>query len=234
MNYGFQDVQLLNGNIGYIKTSAFFDPQRSGPTLTSAMTFVANTDALIVDLRKNSGGNPGMVALFASYFFRGDHRVHLNDLQYRNPGTRGYSVTEWWTLADIPGPRYLDKEVYILTSANTLSAAEELAYDLQTLTRATIVGERTWGGANPGTVILLKEPFQIFMPTGYAINPVTKTNWEGVGVKPDIQVPEQQALSAAEKRALQHLIAKTTDRENLSSLKQALASLTDSRGQASK
>ena len=224
-NYDFEDARRLEGNIGYLKMTGFMGAGIGGPTLAAAMEFLSRTDALIIDLRDNSGGYPSMVALLASYFFRSGIPVHLNDLESRNRGTKEYTLTQWWVFPYVPGPRYVDREVYILTSHETPSAAEEFCYDLQTQKRATVVGETTWGGANPGDVIRLGDHFQVFMPTGHAINPITKTNWEGVGVKPDIEIPQQEALKAAQKAALEHLIAKSSNAKDSDLLRQDLAHL---------
>jgi len=224
-NYSFQQAKRLDGNIGYLKMSAFSDADLGGPTVAGAMAFLANTDALIIDLRENSGGYAAMVTLLASYFFSGEPAVHLNDLEWRRAGTREYTLTQWWVFPSVPGPRYVGKEVYVLTGHDTRSAAEEFAYDLQTQKRATIVGETTWGGANPGEVLRLGDHFQVFMPTGHAVNPITKTNWEGLGVKPDIEVSKENALRVAQKAALDHLVAKTTNEQELAVLKRARASL---------
>lgn len=224
-NFDFEDARRLDGNIGYLKMTGFTGAGLSGPTLPAAMEFLSGTDALIIDLRENSGGSPSMVALLASYFFDGTVPVHLNDLEFRKKGTREYALTQWWILPYVPGPRYVDKEVYILTSHETPSAAEGFSYDLQTLRRATVVGEVTWGGANPGDIIRLGDHFQVFMPTGRAINPITKTNWESVGVKPDIEVRQEEALKAAQKAALEHLIAKSPKANDSNLLRQALSHL---------
>jgi C-terminal processing protease CtpA/Prc len=125
----------------------------------------------------------------------------------------------------VPGQRYIDKEVYILTSPRTFSAAEEFTYDLQALKRVTVVGETTAGGANPGGPYRLGDHFYAAMPRGHSINAVTKSNWEGKGIEPDVKVPEARALKTAHRIALQHLIEKTTDPQALGSLKQALATL---------
>lgn len=142
-NYGFEKVERLSGNIGYLKLTGFADAERGGDTVAGAMAFLANTDALIIDLRENHGGTPEMVDLLASYFFSGDRSVHLNDLSWRKEGTREHDVQQWWTLPYVPGRRYVNKEVYILTSHNTPSAAEEFTYDLKALKRVTVVGETT-------------------------------------------------------------------------------------------
>ena len=223
-NYGFEEAKILDGNVGYLKVNAFTDNQNGRETAASAMAFVAHTDALVIDLRRCMGGSPDMVGLLASYLFPANRRVHLNDISFRKPGTTDHTIQQWWTLPHVPGKRYIDNEVYILTSHRTPSAAEEFAYDLKTLKRATIVGERTWGGANPGEFARLTDHFLAFIPRGQAINPVTKTNWEGTGVEPDINVSEADALKTAHATALQHLIKKTSDLQQLSYLKEALGS----------
>jgi hypothetical protein len=224
-NYALQRVELLPGNVGYLKLNGFTDADRGGATVAGAMAFLANTDALIIDLRENRGGNPGMVQLLASYFFSGGQPVHLNDLSWRQIGSRDEILTQWWTLPYVPGKRYLNKEVYVLTSGRTFSAAEEFTYDLQSLKRATIVGETTRGGANPGGFRRLSDHYSAFIPTGRAINPVTGTNWEGKGVEPDVKVPKENALQRAHRLALQHLIKEAPDTEEADSLRQALESL---------
>lgn len=197
MNHGFNKVERLRGNVGYLEFWGFFDEEMGAGTVAAAMNFVADTDALIIDLRNNGGGNPAMVALVCSYLF-GPEPVHLNDLYWRE----GNRTEEFWTRKQIAGKRYLNKDVYVLTSKRTFSGAEEFAYNLKSLKRATIVGETTGGGAHPGQRIRLHEHFQMFVPTGRAINPNTKTNWEGTGVTPDVDVPADQALIVARLTAL--------------------------------
>jgi C-terminal processing protease CtpA/Prc len=148
-----------------------------------------------------------MVALVATYLFDGEP-VHLNDLQYR----RGDRTQQYWTLPFVPGRRFgRSKPVYVLTSAETFSGAEEFTYDLKTQKRAVIVGETTGGGANPGDEHRVAEHFTIFVPDGRAINPITKTNWEGTGIKPDVETPPEDALITAHILAIEQRIAATTD-----------------------
>jgi hypothetical protein len=207
-NAGFRKVERLAGNVGYLEFDRFMDTAEITGPAAAAMTFLANTDALIIDLRKNGGGSPRGVQVVCSYLF-GREPVHLNSLYWR----KGDRTEEFWTLKDLPAPRYLDKEVYVLTSGRTFSGAEECAYNLQTRKRATIVGETTGGGAHPGGGVPIGEHFIMFVPTGRAINPVTQTNWEGVGVKPDVAVAADQALAEAHKRAVQKLLEKAPDEE---------------------
>jgi C-terminal processing protease CtpA/Prc len=197
INYAFQKVERMDGNIGYLELTNFFEPEAGADTVASAFNFVNNTDALIIDLRRNGGGDPEMVQLICSYLF-GDKPVHLNDLFWRD----GNRTQEFWTRPAVAGKKYLDRDVYVLTSARTFSGAEEFTYNLKNLKRATIIGETTGGGANPGGVVRLNDHFNVFVPVGRAINPYTKTNWEGTGVEPDIKVPKDQALKTAYLMAL--------------------------------
>jgi hypothetical protein len=222
-NFGFQEVRRLDGNVGYLKITGFVSAALDGDTVVGAMAFLANTDALIIDLRNNFGGDPTTVALLATYFFSGAAPVHLNDIEWRKEASKDYRLEQWWTLPYVPGPRYLDRQVYILTSHSTPSAAEEFAYDLKALKRATIVGEVTWGGANPGASHRLSAHFMAFIPAGHAINPITKTNWEGIGVEPDLKTSAADALAVAYRTAVEHLIERATDPQELNELKQALA-----------
>ena len=206
MNYGFEKVERLRGNTGYIAFRGFFAPELGAEAVASAMNFVAGTDALIIDLRQNGGGDPEMVALICSYLF-GPEPVHLNDLYWRE----GNRTEEFWTRKEVAGKRYLNKDVYVLTSKYTFSGAEEFTYNLKNLKRATIIGETTGGGAHPGMGVRLNEHFSMFVPTGRAISPITKTNWEGTGVKPDIEVPAEQALSVARLMALKKSLPTLTN-----------------------
>jgi C-terminal processing protease CtpA/Prc len=208
INYGFERVERLPGNVGYVEFRGFFAPELGRDTVASVFNFLANTDALIIDLRKNGGGSPEMVAQITSYLF-GAEPVHLNSLYWRE----GDRTEEFWTLKEVPGKRYTGKDVYVLTSNYTFSGAEEFSYNLKNLKRATIVGETTGGGAHPGGGFRLHQHFGAFIPTGRAINPITKTNWEGTGVEPDVKVPSDQALKVAHLAAVKKAIDKTPDEE---------------------
>jgi CubicO group peptidase (beta-lactamase class C family) len=219
-NFSFQKVERLEGNIGYIDLRGFEDANWAADTAAAAMNFLANTDALIFDMRNNGGGQPEMVRLLCSYLF--NSRTHLNDIYWRPTN----KTTEYWTLDKLAGKKYGEqKEVYVLTSRRTFSAAEEFTYNLKNLKRATIVGETTGGGAHPVDFYRINNHFGIGVPAGRAINPISKTNWEGTGVAPDISVPAEQALKTAQLDAMKKLAARITDPQRLNRLKSAIASL---------
>ena len=198
VNFGFEKVERLIGNVGYLDLRGFHPPVFMGDTAAAAMNFLANSEAVIIDLRQNGGGDPAAVALISSYLFRPEP-VHLNDLYWR-PGNETH---QWWTLPYVPGKRLAGKDVYVLTSRRTFSAAEEFTYNLKNLKRATIVGETTGGGAHPGGPRRINDHFFVNVPSGRAINPVSKTNWEGTGVEPDVKVAAEQALKTAHLMALE-------------------------------
>lgn len=200
-NYGFYKVERLLGNIGYIDLREFHDPAVAAETGANAIGLVANTEALIFDLQNNGGGDPNMVAFLTSYLLDSEP-VHLNSFYYRPDD----NFKQFWTVPVISGKRYVDKPVYILTSNYTFSGAEEFSYNLKHLKRATIIGEVTGGGANPGFIHQLTKHVSVFIPNGRAINPITQTNWEGVGVQPDIETSKDEAFAVAYKKALHHVI----------------------------
>ncbi|HEY2049845.1 MAG TPA: S41 family peptidase [Caulobacteraceae bacterium] len=211
-NYGFTKVERLAGNIGYIKMNYFspFDRALTGEATPAArkageaaLRLVDKADAVIFDLRQNGGGSPDMIDLMLSAFF-GDKPVLLNRF-YQRQGDR---KVDFSTLANYAGPHRPEVPVYVLISGATASGAEEFAYDIQTQKRGLVVGERSAGGANPGGVFDAGDGLQIFISTGAAENPITGTNWEGVGVKPDVPVPADQALEQAHALALQEVLAK--------------------------
>lgn len=202
-NYGLHKVERLPGNVGVLDIREFYSASWGGDTAVAAMNFLANTDILIVDLRKCRGGDPDMVALLSSYLF-GEERVHLNSLYWR-----AEEVTDqYWTLPHVPGKRFGDKPVYVLISKDTFSGGEEFAYNLKTRQRATLIGETTKGGAHPGSPYRLHSHFDVFIPNGRAINPITGTNWEGTGVAPDISAPQEGAFETAYRTALISIIEK--------------------------
>jgi CubicO group peptidase (beta-lactamase class C family) len=219
-NYGFQKVERLEGNVGYIDLRGFIEANWAADTAAAAMSFLANTDAIIFDMRNNGGGEPEMVQLLCSYLF--NSRTHLNDIYWRPTN----KTTEYWTLDKVAGKKYGEqKEVYVLTSRRTFSAAEEFTYNLKNLKRATIVGETTGGGAHPVDFYRINDNFGIGVPAGRAINPISKTNWEGTGVTPDIESPAEQALKAAHLDALKKISARINDPQRVDRMKGLIASL---------
>jgi retinol-binding protein 3 len=192
VNFGFEKAEVLPGNIGYLDLRVFASGPEAQGAADAAMDALAGADALIVDLRRNGGGDPEMVARISSYLF--EEPTHLNSLYWRE----GDRTEEFWTTKEVAGKRFgQGKPVFVLTSKRTFSGAEEFSYNLKSLGRATIVGETTGGGAHPGGPQRINDHFSVWVPTGRAINPVTKTNWEGTGVVPDVAVPADQALERA-------------------------------------
>ena len=192
---GFAKVELMPGNVGYIDLRGFLPPHAAAEHAANAMNKVADADALIIDLRKNGGGNADMVALLVSYLLEPE-AILVNTFVGRD----GTVANETWTTKELPGRRF-SKEVYVLTSGYTFSAAEEFAYDLKNLKRATLIGETTGGGANPIEMFRIDDRFEVSIPTARAVNPISKTNWEGVGVAPDVSVPAAEALETAHRAA---------------------------------
>lgn len=207
-NLGFPKAEILEGNVGYLKVVGFGPVDKVGPACSAAVSFLANTDAMIIDLRHNNGGEPALVQYLVSHFFS-ESPVHINDIVYRKDN----KIDEFWTLPTLNATRYLNKPVYILTDNRTFSAGEEFAYDMQVLKRATLVGEVTGGGANPGDQVDLGHGFHAFIPNGRALNPITKTNWEGTGVTPDVATTAEAALKEAHIMALKKLSAETANSE---------------------
>lgn len=201
-NYAFRKVEILPGNVGYVKFNQFVDTDLAGPTAAAAMAFVANTDALIIDLRENGGGNASMIQLLAGYLFKDS--VHLIDWYSR----RENKTTQSWSNDWVPGKTMYETPVYVLVSGRTGSAAEEFTFDLKNQKRATIVGETTGGAGN--TVEFRVYDMGSFLaglklPNAQALDPETNTGWEAVGVKPDIAVSADKALAAAHVDAIKKL-----------------------------
>lgn len=204
-NFGFRKVERLPGNIGYVDFRIFAPPDQAGATAVAAMNFLAYCDAIIIDLRQNGGGQPAQIQLISSYFF--SEPVHLNDLYYRAADR----TENYWTLPYVPGPKAATADLYILTSAGTFSGAEEFTYNMKNLKRATVIGETTGGGAHPTMTMIVQQDFLLRVPYARAINPVSKTNWEGTGVTPDISVPADQAFDRAYTMAVDKLASQASD-----------------------
>jgi hypothetical protein len=206
MAAGISRVERLPGNVGYLDLRGFDPASFSGAAIDAAMTLLKNTEAIILDLRKNGGGDSETVTYLMSHFFgEGDQR-HLNDMEFR----KDHRNEQHWTSTAVAV--HYTRPVYVLTSKRTFSAAEECAYDFQTQKRATIVGETTGGGANPGNLFSVGHGMVAFISTGRSVNPITHTNWEAVGVKPDLEVPEERALDIVDAKVLREIvIPKATD-----------------------
>ena len=196
INCGFEKAEHLRPNIGYVKLDMFADAKVCGPTASAAMNFVADSEALIFDLRDNHGGGGGMVEFVASYLFA--ERTHLDDLFSRTKNT----TDETWTSAEVAGRKFIGKPVFVLTSKQTFSAAEYFSNVLKNLKRVTLIGETTAGGAHTVENRRLDDHFTIRVPSG---RPITKTDWEGTGVEPDVKVPADQAFDAALKLAAEEI-----------------------------
>jgi hypothetical protein len=219
-NYYFKELKILDGNVGYLKFNQFVGAAEAGATAIAALNFLAYTDAIIIDLRENGGGEPSMIQLITSYFVK--EPTHLNDFYIR----RTDSTDQYWTQAWVPGPRMTETELFVLTSNYTFSGAEEFTYNLKNMKRATIIGETTGGGAHPVERHLYANlNFGIQIPFGRAVNPISRTNWEGTGVAPDIAVPQEKALTTAHMEALKKLRDRSTDDRAKASLAWAVDGL---------
>ena len=218
-NFSMPKAEVLAGNVGYLKIDQFHAAQDAGATLSAAMGFLANTDALIFDLRDNRGGDSATVALAISYLVPPETQL----ISFRSRGAA--KEAQSWSVAFVPGGRWsTTRPVYVLTSGKTFSAGEEFAYDLQQLKRATIVGAQSRGGANPGVIHRISEHFGMFVPNEAAISPVSGSNWEGVGVTPDVTAEPVQALAKAQRLALEALLA-NADAADKPEIEEALAQL---------
>jgi hypothetical protein len=198
-NCGFEKAEHYAPNIGYLKLNAFEEPENCVSTAVAAMNFLADSDALIIDLRDNHGGAPRMAAVICSYLF--DEPTHLDDIYDRKRNT----IEQLWTFPYLPGKKFTGKPVFVLTSARTFSAAEEFSYELKSLKRATLIGETTGGGAHTVAPHRIDDHFFIRVPFGRFVNPVTKTDWEGAGVEPNVKVSAAEALDVAEKLAAEEV-----------------------------
>ena len=213
VNYDFRKVEWLPGNIGYLRFDSFRDPAYAGEKLTSAISYLDNCDAIILDLRYNGGGKETMVKFVASYFF--EKPTLINQMYF----SRQDSLWQTWTSEYVPGKKLADKPLYILTGPNTASAAEAFSYSLQKLGRATIIGETSRGAAHWVDFFYFPElHMEIKLPVAMPVNPVTKTNWEKTGVIPDIRIAEHLAFETAYLTALKTIASRIDDKVEKSNL----------------
>lgn len=216
-NFNFKKVEVLDGNVGLLQVDTFFPSEWIKDLAQASMTFLANSDAVIVDVRKNHGFADGGL-LIASYFF--NDPVHWNDIYDRDAGT----LRQSWTLPVVPGTRLADKDVYILVSKDCFSASEDFAYNMQALGRAKVIGEVTGGGAHPTKPYKIGTYFLASIPFAHGVNPVTHTDWEGKGVQPDVIVPADRALLTAQIMAIEAVIRRnSTDKDRVGGLQQVIA-----------
>lgn len=213
-NFGFGKVERLRGNVGLLEIFYLHRAEWGGETAHAAMNSLADAEALIIDLRSCTGGYPDMIALILSYLF--EERILLSSVYWRDDDT----TQKFWTLPQLPGPRFGAKPVYVLTSRTTFSAGEGFAYILQNRKRAVVIGEKTDGGAHPGASYRLHPYFEAFIPIGQTIDPITGTDWEGIGIIPDITVPQEQAFNAAYYLALKKILADNPTEEAQTALKE--------------
>lgn len=219
-NFGFSAVDILDGNIGLIKLDYFSSSDEACRKAVDAMKYLADTDAVIIDLRGNGGGGGGVGEVLSSYFFSSE-KVQLTGSYYRKTD----SINQSWTLPYLPGKRLPDIDLYILTGKRTFSAGEDFSYSLKHLKRAVIVGQATKGGAHPVDVLIVKGAILTQISIGNSVNPVTGTNWEGTGVIPDVEVEEEQALHAAHLMALKKVMEKTGEGKKKSDLGSLIKSM---------
>jgi hypothetical protein len=201
-NFGIRRVERLDGNVGYLDLHRVPVPANAGPAIAAAMELVAGTYALIIDLRHNGGGSPEGVVFWCSYLFN-ERPTHFNDIFRADTG----ETRQFWALPYVPGTRYVDRPVYVLTSSHTFSGGEDFCYTLQALGRAQVIGETTGGGAHPTRPFPISAAVHIAIPFARSVNPVTGTNWQGTGVVPDVAVPEAEAYDVAYGQALRHVLA---------------------------
>ncbi|MCU0639228.1 MAG: S41 family peptidase, partial [Candidatus Krumholzibacteria bacterium] len=208
INYGFKKAEILPGGVGYLRFDGFTSGDEAFTAATAAMNFISNSNAVILDLRYNGGGSASMIRFICGYLFPEETHLINWDIRAEKKTVQSYSADF------VPGKRITEQPVYILTSGNTFSAAEEFTFDLKNLERATVVGETTGGGGH--TVEGYTFDFEEFrigirVPYGRAYNPLNNEGWEGVGVAPHIAVTADQALDAAHVDALRKVTADEKD-----------------------
>lgn len=200
-NFGFKELKILDGNVGYLKLSYFTSPQYFEDKVNLAMSFLSHSDAIIIDLRNNGGGEGS--SLLASYFLP-PKETKLGCTICRDTTFNSESKNQ----INIKGKRFLNEDLFILTNSRTFSAAEDFSYTMKHLKRATIVGEKTKGGAHPVDILILYNDILIQLPICESYNPITKGNWEGIGVIPDISVSSGEAFNVAYIKAIENILSK--------------------------
>jgi retinol-binding protein 3 len=210
-NFHFRKVEILQGNVGYLKLDAFWPSEWIKETAVGAMAFLKNSDVIILDLRDNHGFADGGI-LIQSFFF--NDPTHMSDYINRDDGTTRQS----WTMPVVTGEKLVDKKLYILVSKETFSAGEDFTYNMQAQNRAIVVGEVTGGGAHGTRAYRLNDHFSAGIPHIYSVNPITKTDWEGKGVQPNVRVDREDALYVAHIDALKWIVANSKDKDKVKML----------------
>lgn len=214
-NFGIKKVELKNGYIGFLEMH-YFDGhlEESKEVFAGAMNLLSGAKVIIIDLRRNGGGNSKILPLFLSYFL-GPEPVHFAT-QY----------TRWkdeekklYTIGNVQGARHFDKPIYILTSGTTFSLAEHVTYHLRTFRRATIIGERTYGGGRAFDPVVIDDQFYVRMPRIEIINAADNSMYkEGLGIQPDILTTAENAPAVAYLHAINHLLENETRPQEKSDL----------------
>ena len=204
-NYNFRKLEIMRGNVGYLELRSFVDLNYSKETAVATMSFLANTDAVIIDLRNNPGGFINLEVFLASYFY-GVDPVELLSRYHRE----GDVTVREWTLREVPGKRLQYADLYILTSRETGSAGEGFSFILQQRKRATIIGEKTSGAGFGNKEVSIGHGFVFYISTFRQFDPRTGRGWQDVGVAPDVDVPAKQALNVAHLEAVKKLAEKAT------------------------
>ena len=188
-NFGFKKIEILEGNIGYIELTQINISDVSLNTLYSAMTMVHNTNALVIDLRSNSGGGSTIGPVLETFFL--ETPTDLLEFRSRNGETKIERTVGW-----LVQERY-NRPLYLLTSKGTASAAEAFAFSLKNQNRCVIVGEPSYGGAYMNTYFPVNENFVVAISTDAPFLPGTNESWEGTGVTPDHETTAPEALKKA-------------------------------------
>ena len=220
-NFAFGSAECLSGNIGLLKLHDHLPaPAEAMPYLSAAMNSFASTRALIIDVRQGYGGESDTVFMLESYLF--DHATPMDDFYFRDTDKTLRNATS----EKVKGKKYGQKKsIYVLTGRLTFSAHENLAYDLQAYKRATLVGDKTLGGAHPVAVFRINEHFDVRVPNGNSINPVTKANWDGAGVMPEVAVNETDALNVTQVLALKKIMQTERNAASVAQLRQRVQEL---------
>jgi len=206
-NFGFEKIERLKGNIGFLDLRYFENVKYGGETAIASMQFLSNCDAIIIDLRENRGGMSNMVRLISSYFL--EEETLIRTMEFKSGKKQ-----QGWTLPYVPGKKMNDKKLYILTSKNTGSAAEQFSYYMKNSERAVLIGDVTRGAAHNIREAVILDKYILHLADKKPIDPNTKTNWEKVGVTPNIQIESELAFEKAYQLAIENLIKDTETKSN--------------------